>query len=114
MIFYKVKTVLFKQMHHDTGLKMYTTVAYMYFGYKPLRRQLDLFCLVNYGDFLMADVVIPTLTVHIHVLMTVLGMSLNLLKDIIIRLHDIGNLGLFLLLASFGLLSLASPGISIP
>jgi hypothetical protein len=46
--------------------------------------------------------------------MTVLGMSLNLLKDIIIRLRGIGNLGLFLLLASFGLLSLASPGISIP
>jgi hypothetical protein len=80
---------------------MYKTAAYLYFGYKPLRCQLNLFCLVNRGDFLVANVVIPTLTAHIHVLTTVLGMSLNLLKYIIIRLHDISSLGLFLLLASF-------------
>jgi hypothetical protein len=94
---------------------MHKTVAYLYFGYKPLRRQLDFSCLVNCGDFLVADVVIPTLTAYIHVLATVLGMSLNLLKDVVIKFRGIGSLGLFLLLASFGLLlSLASPGISIP
>jgi hypothetical protein len=64
----------------------------------------------------MADVVIPTLTAYIHMLATILGMPLNLLKDVvIIRLRSIGSPGLFLVLASFGLLlSLASPGISIP
>jgi uncharacterized membrane protein YhaH (DUF805 family) len=93
---------------------MHKTVAYLYFGYKPLHRQLDFSCLVNCGDFLMADVVIPMLMAYIHVLATVLGMPLNLLKDIVIRLHDIGSPGLFLLLASFSLLlTLASPGISI-
>jgi hypothetical protein len=94
---------------------MHKTTAYLYFGYKLLRRQLDFSCLVNCGDFLMADVVIPTLTAYIHMLATVLRMPLNLLKDVIIRLSGIGSPGLFLLLASFGLLlSLASPGISIP
>jgi hypothetical protein len=63
----------------------------------------------------MADVVIPTLTAYIHVLTPILGMPLNLLKDVIIRLRGFSSPGLFLLLASFGLLlSLASPGLSIP
>jgi hypothetical protein len=95
---------------------MHKTAAYLYFGYKLLRRQLDLSCLVNYGDFLVADIVIPTLTAYIHVLATVLGMPLNLLKYIVvIRLCGIGSPRLFLLLANFGLLlSLASPSISIP
>jgi hypothetical protein len=95
---------------------MHKTVAYLYFGYKPLRRQLDLFCLVSCGDLFMVDIVIPTLMAHKHMLMTVLGMSLNLLKDVIIIRHrGISSLGLFLLLASFGLLlSPARPGISIP
>jgi hypothetical protein len=64
----------------------------------------------------VVDIVIPTLTAYIHVLATVLGMPLNLLKDVvIIRLRGIGSPGLFLLLASFGLLLLlASPSISIP
>jgi hypothetical protein len=84
MISYKENTVSFKKMHHNTGLRMHKTVAYLYFGYKPLRRQLDLFCLVSCGDFFMADIVIPTLTAHKHVLTTILGMSLNLLKDVII------------------------------
>jgi hypothetical protein len=94
---------------------MHKMVAYLYFGYKPLRRQLDFSCLVSCGDFFMAYVVIPTLTAYIHVLTPVLGMPLNLLKDIVIRLRDISSLGLFLLLASSGLLlSLASPDIIIP
>jgi hypothetical protein len=94
---------------------MHKTATYLYFGYKPLRRQLDFSCLVNCGDFLVADVVIPTLTAYIHVLMLVLEMPLNLLKDVVIRLRGMGSPRLFLLLASFGLLlSLASPGISIP
>jgi hypothetical protein len=94
---------------------MHKTVAYLYFGYKPLRCQLYFSCLITCGDFLMVDVVIPTLTTYIHVLATVLGMPLNLLKDVVIRLHGIGSPGLLLLLASFGLLlSLASLGISIP
>jgi hypothetical protein len=62
----------------------------------------------------MADVMIPTLTAYIHVLTPVLGMPPNLLKDVVIKLHDIGSFGLFSLLASSGLLLLlASPGISI-
>jgi hypothetical protein len=90
-------------------------IAYLYFGYKSLRRQLDFSCLVSCGDFFMADVVIPTLTAYIHVLTPVLGMPLNLLKDVVIRLYGIGSLGLFLLLASSSLLlSLASPSIIIP
>jgi hypothetical protein len=95
---------------------MHKTAAYLYFGYKPLRRQLDLSCLVICGDFLMADIVIPTLTAHIHVLATVLGMPLNLLKDVVVIRHcGLNSLGLFLLLASFGLLlSSARPGINIP
>jgi hypothetical protein len=95
---------------------MHKTTAYLYFSYKPLHCQLDFSSLVNCEDFLVADVVIPTLTAYIHVLATVLGMPLNLLKNVVvIRLHDIGSPRLFLLLASFGLLlSLASPGISIP
>jgi hypothetical protein len=82
---------------------MHKTTAY-HFGYKPLRRQLDSSCLVLRGDFLMADIVIPTLTAHIGVLTTILGMSLDLLEDVIFRLHGIGSLGLFLLLAGFSLL----------
>jgi hypothetical protein len=63
----------------------------------------------------MADVVIPTLTAYIHMLATILGMPLNLLKDVVIRLRGIDSPGLFLLLVSFGLLlSLASLGVSIP
>jgi hypothetical protein len=94
---------------------MHKMAAYLYFGYKPLRRQLYFSCLVTCGDFLMVDVVIPTLMTYIHVLATVLGMPLNLLKDVVIRLHGIGSPRLFLFLASFDfLLSLASPGISIP
>jgi hypothetical protein len=63
----------------------------------------------------VADVVIPTLTAYIHVLATILGMSLNLLKDIVNKLRGIGSPGLFLLLASFGLLlSLASPASAYP
>jgi hypothetical protein len=58
---------------------------------------------------------IPTLMTYIHMLATVLGMPLNLLKDVVIRLRSIDGPGLFLLLASFGLLlSLVNPGISIP
>jgi hypothetical protein len=84
---------------------MHKIASYLYFGYKPLRRQLDLSCLIIYGDFLVADIMIPTLTTHIDVLTTVLGMSLDLLEDVVIfRLHGIGSLGLFLLLAGFGLL----------
>jgi hypothetical protein len=93
---------------------MHKMIAYMYFGYKPLRRQLDFSCLINCGDFLVAYAVIPTLMAYIHVLATVLGMSLNRLKDVVIRLHGIDSPRLLLLLASFGLLSLASPGVSIP
>jgi hypothetical protein len=93
---------------------MHKTAAYLYFGYKPLHCHLNFSCLVNCGDFLVVDVVIPTLTAYIHVLMPVLGMPLNLLKDVIIRLRDIGSPRLFLLLASFGLLlSLANLSISI-
>jgi hypothetical protein len=77
--------------------------AYLYFGYKTLHRQLDFSCLVNCGDFLVADVVIPALTAYIHMLATILGMPLNLLKDVVIRLRGIDSPGLFLLLASFGL-----------
>jgi hypothetical protein len=48
---------------------------------------------------------IPTLTTHIDVLTTVLGMSLNLLGDVVIfRPCGFGSLQFFLLLASFGLL----------
>jgi hypothetical protein len=48
-------------------------------------------------------------------LTTVLGMPLNLLKDVVaIGLDDISSPRLFLLLASFGLLSSAQPSISIP
>jgi hypothetical protein len=85
---------------------MHKIAAYLYFGYKPLCRQLDSSCLVLRGDFLMADIVIPTLMAHIDVLTTVLGMSLDLLKDVVsvFRLRGIGSLGLFLLLAGFGLL----------
>jgi hypothetical protein len=94
---------------------MHKTTAYLYFGYKPLHCQLNFSCLVNCGDFLVADIVIPMLTAYIHMLTPVLGMPLNLLKDIVIRLRDIGSPGLFLLLASFGLLlSLANLSISIP
>jgi hypothetical protein len=32
----KVTTESFKQRHHNTGLRMYKTTAYLYFGYKPL------------------------------------------------------------------------------
>jgi hypothetical protein len=50
---------------------------------------------------------IPKLPAHIDMLTTILGMSLDLLEDIIIiRLHGIGSLGIFLLLASFSLLLL--------
>jgi hypothetical protein len=84
---------------------MHKTAAYLYFGYKLLRRQLDLSCLIIYGDFLVLDIMIPTLTTHIDVLTTVLGMSLNLLEDVIIfRPCGFGSLRFFLLLASFGLL----------
>jgi hypothetical protein len=84
---------------------MHKIAAYMYFGYKPLHHQLDLSCLVICGDFLMADIMIPTLMAHIDVLTIVLGMSLDLLKDVVVfRLRGIGSLGLFLLLAGFGLL----------
>jgi hypothetical protein len=64
----------------------------------------------------MADIMIPTLTEHIYVLATVLGMPLNLLQDIIIvKQRGIGSLGLFLLLVGFGLLlSSARPNISMP
>jgi hypothetical protein len=83
---------------------MHKPAAYLYFGYKLLRRQLDLSCLVIYGDFLVLDIMIPTLTAHIDVLTTVLGMSLNLLEDVVVfRPYDFGSLRLFLLLASFGL-----------
>jgi hypothetical protein len=95
---------------------MNKTTSYLYFGYKPFSRQLDLSCLVICEDFLVADIMIPTLTTHIDVLTIVLGTSLNLLEDIIVfRLCGIGSLGLFLLLASFILLlSSARPGISMP
>jgi hypothetical protein len=54
---------------------------------------------------------ISTLTAYIHVLTPVLGMPLNLLKDIIVRLCGISSPEFFLLLASFGLLlSLAALG----
>jgi hypothetical protein len=64
----------------------------------------------------MADIMIPTLTAHIYVLATVLGMPLNLLQDIVVvKLRGIGSLGLFLLLVGFGLLpSSARPGLSMP
>jgi hypothetical protein len=53
----------------------------------------------------MADIMIPTLTAHIDVLTTILGMPLNLLDDVIIvRLCDLSSLWLFLLMAGFGLL----------
>jgi hypothetical protein len=52
----------------------------------------------------MVDEMIPTLTAYVHVLMPILGMPLNFLNNVIVRLHDIGSLVLFLLLASFGLL----------
>jgi hypothetical protein len=59
--------------------------------------------------------VIPMLMTHIHMLTTILGMPLNLLKDVVaIGLYGISSPGLFLLLASFGLLSSAQPSISIP
>jgi hypothetical protein len=95
---------------------MHKTTAYLYFGYKPLRCQLDLFCLVSCGDLLVADIVIPMLMAHIDMLTTVLGMSLNLLKDVIIfTLRGISSLGMFFLLVGFGLLLLlARPGIIIP
>jgi hypothetical protein len=83
-------------MHHDTGLRMHKTTVYLYFGYKPLCRQLDFSCLVSSGDFFVADVMIPTLTAYIQVLTTVLGMPLNLLKDVVIRLRGFGSPGLFL------------------
>jgi hypothetical protein len=52
----------------------------------------------------MIDIMIPTLTAHIDMLTTILGMPLNLLDDIIVvRLYDLSNLRLFLLLADFGL-----------
>jgi hypothetical protein len=83
----------------------------MYFGYKPLCRQLDFSCLVSCGDFFMVDVMISMLMAYIHVLTLVLGMPLNLLKDIVIRLSGISSPGFFLLLANFGLLlSLAALG----
>jgi hypothetical protein len=83
---------------------MYKTTPYMYFGYKPLRCQLDLSCLVLHGDFFMADEMIPTLTAYVHVLTPILGMPLNFLQDVIVRLHGIGSLVPLLLLASSDLL----------
>jgi hypothetical protein len=52
------------------------------------------------------------LTVDVYVLMTILGMPLNFLKDVVVlRLRDISSPSFFLLLASFGLLlSLAALG----
>jgi hypothetical protein len=95
---------------------MHKTVAYLYFGYKSLHCQLDFSCPVLRGDFLMVDIVIPMLTAHIYVLTTVLGMSLNLLEDIVVfRPCGFDSLRLFLLLASFGLLlSSARLGLSMP
>jgi hypothetical protein len=50
---------------------------------------------------------IPMLPAHIDMLTTILGMSLDLLEDIVVvRLHGIGSLGLFLVLAGFSLLLL--------
>jgi hypothetical protein len=55
---------------------------------------------------------IPTLTEYVHVLMPVLGMPLNFLKDVVVfGLCGISSPGFLLLLASFGLLlSLAALG----
>jgi hypothetical protein len=100
-------------MHHDTGLRMHKMIAYLHFGYKPLCRQLDFSCLISRGDFFVVDVVIPTLMAYIHVLTPILGMPLDLLKDVVFRLRGIGS-PRFLLLVSFGLLlSVATPGVSI-
>jgi hypothetical protein len=52
---------------------------------------------------------IPTLTSYIHVLTPVLGMPLNFLKDVVVRLRGIDSLVLFLLLASSGLLLSLAP-----
>jgi hypothetical protein len=70
--------------------------AYLYFGYKPFRRQLDFSCLVSRGDFFMVDEMIPTLTTYVHVLTPILGMPLNFFKDVVVRLCGIGSLVLFL------------------
>jgi hypothetical protein len=83
---------------------MHKMAVYLYFGYKLLRRQLDFPCLVNCGDFLLVDVVIPTLMAYIHVLTPILGMPLDLLKDVVIRLRDISSPRIFLLPASFGII----------
>jgi hypothetical protein len=58
---------------------MYKKVAYLYFGYKPFRCQINLSCLALCGDFLMADEMIPMLTAYVHVLTPVLEMPLNFL-----------------------------------
>jgi hypothetical protein len=52
----------------------------------------------------VANIVIPTLMAYIQVLTPVLGMPLDLLKDVIFRLCGINSPGFFLLLANFGLL----------
>jgi hypothetical protein len=56
---------------------MHKKAACLYFGYKPLCRQLDFSYLVSYGDFFVIDEMIPTLTTYVHVLMLVLGMPLS-------------------------------------
>jgi hypothetical protein len=58
---------------------MYKKAAYLYFGYKPFRRQLNLSCVVLCGDFVIADEMIPTLMAYVHVLTPVLEMPLNFL-----------------------------------
>jgi hypothetical protein len=83
---------------------VYKTASYLDFGYKPLRRQLNFSCLILRGDFLMADQMIPTLTTYVHMLTPVLGMPLNFLQDVVVRLRGISSPGFLLLLASFGLL----------
>jgi hypothetical protein len=52
----------------------------------------------------MVDVMILTLTAYVHMLMPVLGMPFNFLKDVVIRLCGISSPGFLLLLVSFGLL----------
>jgi hypothetical protein len=91
---------------------VYKTAPYQDFGYKPLRRQLNLSYLVLRGDFLMADEMISTLTAYVHVMTPVQGMPLNFLQDIIVfGLRGISSSRFLLLLASFGLLlSLAALG----